>query len=118
MSKRLTTITRQDLTSGYQTVQTAHAVADYAFRYPLRFLKWRLMGRYLISLATTDKDSLEELMKALDNLGVKYARFYESDIKEITAIAFCSKKAEQLTKSLPLANRKIGIKDKHNGEFN
>jgi len=115
MSKRLITVTRQDLSSGYQTVQTAHAVADFAIRYPIRFIKWRLFGRYLISLATTDKDSLEGLMKALDNLGVKFASFYEEDVKEVTAIAIQPHKlADQLTKELPLANRVVGTKDKDN----
>lgn len=106
--KRLITVTRQDLTSGYQTVQTAHAVADYALKKPIRFLMWRLTGKYLISLAVKDKQSLEELMEVLDNQRIGYVSFYEPDINEITAIAISpSRQANLITTSLPLANKVI-----------
>ncbi len=115
MQSRLITVTRQDLSAGYQTVQTAHAVADYAVKKPLSFLKWRLTGNYLISLAVADYQSLRDLMTVLDKHVVKYVPFYEPDVKEVTAIVISpGPLSDKLTSSLPLAGRKAGNKDKHN----
>lgn len=112
--QRLITVTRQDLSSGYQTVQTAHAVADYAIMYPHEFKHWHKNGNYLISLATKDQDSLEELIYALDNIGVLYIKFYEPDVDQVTAIAFVERNnTKELTKGLQLANRVVGTLNKH-----
>lgn len=57
---------------------------------------------------------LQVLMKTLDEEKIKYTKFYEPDIKEVTAIAITpSDKADELTKGLQLANIKAGIKSKN-----
>jgi len=111
---RLITVTRADLTSGYQTVQSAHAVADFAFKRPFKFLKWRLFGQYLISLAVADQQSLYDLRKKLHAEGIDFVDFFESDVEEITAICIApSKKADLFTKGLKLANKKEGVISKN-----
>lgn len=111
--RRLVTVTREDLTSGYQTVQSAHAVADYAMKHPLKFLRWRISSGYLISLSTPTLNTLEEVMTSLKRLGVKYIKFYEDDIKQITAISFVSTlESDIVTSRLTLANSKVGTTDK------
>lgn len=112
---RLITVTRQDLSHGYQTVQTAHAVAEFAFHFPTSFKRWRIESKYLITLAVKDKQALEDLIQSLDDQSINYVSFYETDVNEITAIALePSILADKATSSIPLANRKSGSKDKHN----
>lgn len=82
---------------------------------PKEFLKWREEGNFLISLAVQDKNELELLCDRLTNKNLSYIKFYEPDVDEITAIVITpSEEADKITSSIPLANRKSGIKNKHN----
>lgn len=81
---------------------------------PWSFIKWRLTGNYLISLAVKDLPSLESLMNELDEKKIKYVKFYELDINEVTAITIVpSEEANKATANLSLANKKTGSKDKY-----
>lgn len=103
------------MTPGYQTVQSAHAIAEFAIKKPYSLIKWYEEGNYLISLAVKDLKELEELIATLEQRGIEYTAFFEPDVNEITAIVLSpSEEANKVTSTIPLANRKSGKKDKHN----
>lgn len=105
---------RRDLSHGYQTAQTGHAIAEWAFNNPRTFRRWRKKSGYLICLSVRDATQLSILTKELDKEKIGYTTFFEPDINEITSIAITpSDKADQITKGLQLANIKAGTKDKH-----
>lgn len=113
-NEKLVTVTRQDLAAGYQTVQSAHVVAEFADVYPQIFRQWKLHSNSLICLAVKDLKELEQLMKTLDKKGVKYVKFFEPDVEQVTAIAIePSEMTRKVTSYIPLANRKNGEIDKH-----
>lgn len=76
-----------DLSKGYKVVQSAHALAEFAFKYREEFEAWRLGSNYLCCLETSRK-SLSRLIDRLELLGIKYCVFLEPDIgNQLTAIA-------------------------------
>jgi len=94
------------MSNGYQTVQSAHAVAEFAIQKPYTLIKWHEEGNYLISLAVKDLPALEGLIKKLDELKLEYTSFYEPDVDQITAIVISpSEEANKVTSSIPLAGR-------------
>lgn len=108
------TVVRRDLSHGYQTAQTGHAIAEWAYMNGRTFRQWRKTSGYLICLSVRNKEELGEVMKALGDSKIKYTSFFEPDIGEITAIAISpSVKADNLTRKLQLANVKAGNKDKN-----
>lgn len=112
---RLITVTRQDLSAGYQTAQTAHALAEYAYKNPRTFKRWRRRSGYLICLAVKDSKELEALMSQLTEKKVRFTPFYEPDVNQITAITISpGELADKLTAYISLANKTNGSLDKHN----
>lgn len=112
---RLITVTRQDLSAGYQTAQTAHVLGEYAYKRPFQFWLWRKISGYLICLAVKDSEELTKLMKQLDKKGLKYVSFFEPDVGQITSIAITpSEEADRITKYIPRANKFSGTFDKNN----
>ena len=112
---RLITVVRRDLSHGYQTAQTGHAIAEWAYNNPRTFRKWRKRSGYLICLSVHGLEHLEALMKSLDYKGIRYTKFYEPDVKQVTSIAISpSEEADKITKGLQLANVKAGTFDKNN----
>jgi transcriptional regulator of NAD metabolism len=92
-----------------------HTIADYAFKNPLKFIRWRLFGKYLIALSVKDLSELEQFIKVLKKQKIKFVSFFEPDINQITAIAIRSNfNVDQLTSKLKLANEKKGFIDKSN----
>lgn len=68
----------------------------------------------MISLAVKNLEELEALMVSLEAKKIRYVAFFEPDVNEITAIVIePSKEADKATSSIPLAGRKVGVKDKH-----
>lgn len=107
------TVVRRDLSHGYQTAQSGHAIVDWAFEHPRTFRRWRKKSGYLICLSVRNKEELEKLIEELAKNNLKYTKFYEPDIGELTAIAITpSDKADELTKRLQLANVSAGTKSK------
>jgi peptidyl-tRNA hydrolase len=98
-------ITRRDLSPGYQTVQPAHALAQFSQTYPLVFKDWYTEGQNLIVLATTNEKQLLKLADSFEEKGILHSVFREPDIgNKITAIAVEPHvEAYKLTSSLPLA---------------
>lgn len=112
--EKLVTVTRQDLAAGYQTVQSAHVVAEFADTHPKLFKQWKHGSNSLICLAVKDLPELNQLCKTLDKKGVKYVKFFEPDVEQLTAVAIePSEMTRKITKYIPLANRKHGEIDKH-----
>lgn len=117
-NSRLITVTREDLTAGYQTAQTGHSIAKFAYDYPEIFKEWYEKSSYLICLAVKNEEELIKLRNSLKNKEIKYSKFYEPDVDEITSIAIePSEIADKLTSNLPTANKNSGkIKKKQNKE--
>lgn len=112
-TSRLITVVRRDLNHGYQTAQTAHAVAEWSYKNPRTFRRWRKKSGYLICLSVRNLEELNDLVDKLCRAGCKYTKFFEPDIGQVTAIAINPNDlADKLTKGLQLANIKAGTKDK------
>jgi len=98
-------ITRRDLTPGYQAVQPAHALAEFAIKYPKTFKNWQLNQKNLVVLSIANELALTDLFQKALALGVKCVAFKEPDIgNETTALAMEPCEATyRLTSSIPLA---------------
>lgn len=97
-------ITRADLSSGYQVVQPAHALAEFAITYPRKFKDWMEVGKNLVVLSTTNEKQLLKLADQFEEKGLDYVLFREPDIgNKATAIAVePNEEAYKLTSQLPL----------------
>ena len=84
---KLVTITRQDITPGYQVVQTAHAIADFIYDHPDVSSHWKNESNSIITLATTDEQSLIRLYERLKQVTPHITAFHEPDVQDqMTAI--------------------------------
>ena len=102
---KLVSITRQDLTAGYQVVQTAHAIADFAHDHPDQFRQWKQESNSIITLSTTDEKSLTDLYFKLKEKTPFVTTFHEPDIgNQMTAICvYGTPEIRKMLCSLPLA---------------
>jgi predicted transcriptional regulator len=98
-------VTRKDLAPGYQAVQSAHAIPQYAIEHPESFKDWYHNSNYLIILSTINEQSLEFLIAKLKSKGLKYSVFREPDINnQITSVAIEPHKSTyKLVSNIPLA---------------
>ena len=115
INEKLVTITRQDLPAGYQLCQTGHAIADFAHELPQFFKSWKENSNYLISLATQDEQSLQNIYEKLRQRGAPIIAFHEPDIQDqLTAICFYGlPHYRRIVSYLPLALKSIsGTEDK------
>ena len=86
---KLVTVTRGDLSQGYQLVQTGHAIAEFAHKHPQLFTHWTTTTNYLISKAVQDEKHLKRLYEKLKWRGADVVAFTEPDIgDQLTAICF------------------------------
>lgn len=112
--EKLVFVTRQDLSFGYQISQTAHVVSAFEDKYPEIYQRWKRDSNSLICLAVKDQDALRKLKMTLTKKGVKYAEFFEPDVKQVTALAVePSEMTRKVTKYIPLAGKVAGNIDKH-----
>jgi peptidyl-tRNA hydrolase len=108
-------VTRADLNHGYQIVQSAHSVADFAVQHPEIFKDWHEQSNSLICLAVPDLNELHKFIDKCKEKDIKYTEFYEPDVNQITSVCLePSDKARKITSSLKLAGKIAGIVDKHN----
>jgi hypothetical protein len=109
--QRLTSITRLDLSEGYQSVQSAHALIDFIFEHPTRAGPWH-NSNYLEQRVCSNEKELRLLIRKCEELGLAYTVFREPDIgNQITAIAIePSKETEKLVRKLPRLLDKDKIK--------
>lgn len=82
---KLVIITRQDISNGYQCVQSTHAIAEFAHEYPKEFKKWKKETNSIICLSIKNE---EELLKLYEKLSKKTpsSSFYEPDINAFTSV--------------------------------
>ncbi len=102
---KLVTITRQDITPGYQVVQTAHAIADFAHDHSDQFKQWKLESNSIITLAVKDEESLINLFYKLKDKTPYITAFREPDINDqMTALCvYGSLEIRKMLCNIPLA---------------
>ena len=108
---KLVVITRQDINPGYQVVQTAHSVADFAYEHPEVFKKWKEDSNSIICLSCKSEPHLLKLYEKYHS-STPASKFFEPDIDEWTSI--CLYGTPEIRKSLshlPLAlkNKSVAV---------
>lgn len=113
--KKLYTITRSDLTEGYQVVQSTHAAINFTFEHPSRAGPWFNNSNYLVQLVLENEKQLKFLIEKFDKLDIYHTVFREPDIgNKITAIsAVLEPDQQKLVSKIPLL-----FKDKINKNVN
>lgn len=101
---KLITVTRRDISPGYQAVQAAHAAINFQHEFPSVSKEWNDCSNYLVFLSTENEQSLEHLIEKAKCKDIKYTVFREPDIdNQITAVAFePSDAARKLCSKYPL----------------
>jgi siroheme synthase (precorrin-2 oxidase/ferrochelatase) len=101
--QHLVTITRRDLTTSQQAVQSAHADIDFTFEHPGRAGPWH-KDNYLVMLTVATELDLHNLINICEKNKILYTIFSEPDLgNSITAIALePGPITEHITRKLPL----------------
>lgn len=109
-------VVREDMPAANQAVQAAHALADFATKFPKEFKAWNTDNNTLVLLAARDQRHLRRLEEQAKDGNFKYVPFVEPDPTyvgvryqrmpgTITAIAFAPNWYSQyaMLADLPLA---------------
>lgn len=107
---KLVTVTRRDISPGYQMAQSTHATADIVYK--LAFSKdsqllhdWKRVSNSVINLSVKDIEELETIYNKFKD-EVTIVKFFEPDIDEYTSIGFILHKDQRKKLShLPLSLR-------------
>lgn len=106
-------VTRRDLMPGYQAVQPAHALAEFAIKHPTVFKYWQVNQKNLIVLSVANELALNDLFIKAQAMKIKSVIFREPDIgNESTAI--CLQPCDltyKLTSSIPLTLKDYNMLD-------
>lgn len=95
-------ICRADITPGYQVVQSAHAIADFAYEFPTKFKEWKEDTNSIVCLSVKDEEGLLKLFEKLSK-STPCSKFYEPDVDAYTAICvYGSPKIRKSLSHLPL----------------
>ncbi len=102
---KLISITRQNLTFGYQLVQSCHSIADFAYDHPDIFKQWKQESNSIITLAVKDEQSLIDICNKLQSVTPYITSFREPDIdNQMTAIAiYGTPEIRKMLCNIPLA---------------
>lgn len=88
-------------------------MSEFCEKFPRTFRRWKKKSGYLICLAVKDLSELDALCSVLDSKKIKYCKFFEPDVNQVTAIAIApSDEADFITRRIPLAGKNIGQLDK------
>lgn len=100
---KLSTVTRRDLSAGYQSIQCSHALTQFIFEYPEISRTW-FKEPYLAQLSVENEEELKLLIAKLQKFNIKYSIFREPDLgNQITSIAIePSEKTRRVLSNLPL----------------
>lgn len=109
-------VTHSELTSGYQTAQVAHAVADFAAYRTEQFVKWHKESQFVVALQCKNQAELEKLFKKAKREGYDVVAFHEEDLNgAMTSVAFSPHgRNKNFLSRLPLAGSVTGKTNKHN----
>ena len=95
-------ITREDISPGYQAVQSTHSIADFAFEFPETFAKWKLESNSIICLGVKNEFELKKLYEKFKELTPSVI-FYEPDVDEMTSLClYGTPEIRKKLRSLPL----------------
>lgn len=102
-------ITREDISPGYQVVQSNHSIVDFIFKFPSLSQHWKETSNSIISLSVPTLNELEKLSQKLKSLGYFVSEFNEPDIgDELTAITvYGTPEVRKKLNYLPLALKKF-----------
>ncbi len=99
-------ITRADLSQGYQSQQSTHSIADFAYEFPKSFKDWKEGSNSIICLQVKDETQLLEYYNRLSKL-TSVVKFNEPDLNdETTSICLhADKDVRKKVSSLPLLGK-------------
>ena len=102
--QKLRVITRRDLKSSYQGVQSAHAGIQFQHEHPEVAKQWYYKSNYLVFLTVENENELEKLVAKAKLRDITVSEFREPDIDDaLTAIALePSRLSKKITSGLPL----------------
>ena len=105
---KLVSITRADIAPGYQVVQSAHSIADFAAQFPQEFSKWKIESNSSICLSVKDEQELHKLYEKLQKQDVCMVKFFEPDINADTSICiYGTTDVRKKLSGLPLSLKKL-----------
>lgn len=102
---KLVTITRKDLSAGYQLAQSIHAATAFAHEFPIHFQEWWNNSNYVIALSVDDENHLKTIFNELKCNGANVVAFTEPDIdNQLTSICYYgTPEMRKITQNLDLA---------------
>lgn len=109
MNNKLYVVTRRDLSPGAQACQLAHAMREFAAKFPEIEKIWYTSSNYLCFLSVADELALLELWASALYAGIRCAPFFEPDLDDaLTAVSFePTVQAQEFLQHLPLALREV-----------
>jgi len=112
-------IGREDLGSGYMSVQAMHAAIQFQHDYPEHATVWYKQSNYLGFLSVSNEAELGRLIRKATDLGIRFSVFREPDINDqITAICLAPGPAsKKLCRDLKLAMHNLSYQN-DNSNFN
>lgn len=100
-------ITRQDMTPGYQLVQSTHSVAGFAATHSDTFAKWGSESNSIICLSAKSEEHLLKLYEKYSKI-TPTVKFYEPDVDEWTSIClYATPKIRKSLSHLPLSLKNL-----------
>lgn len=98
-------MTREDISAGYQGVQSIHAAIQFAMEHPDTNKEWFEKSNYLGFLSVSNEEELVRLAERASSLGIECSVFREPDVdNQVTAIAIApGNKSKKLCSDLKLA---------------
>ena len=113
-NEKLRVVTREDISVGYQSVQSGHAAIQFQHEHPELAKLWYKQSNYLAFLTTTNEQELEKLIRKAEAKGITHSIFREPDIgNQITAVTFeASDDARRITSSCRKLGKGIDIENK------
>jgi peptidyl-tRNA hydrolase len=98
-------ITREDISSGYQGVQSIHAAIQFGIEHYETHKEWYEKSNYLGFLSVSNEEELIRLANKATMLEIKCSMFREPDLdNQVTAIAIApGKRSKKLCSNLKLA---------------
>ena len=89
INNKLYIVTHNELSSGFQAAQIAHAIADFSKHHTAEFLEWHNNSNYIVILETKNLAELQELTIKANQQNFQIITVEEPDIAdELTVMLF------------------------------